>query len=504
MGFEFQFIEPFGEAALKEVGALAGFVGVQAGVGFAGEFLLPQSLRAVVPVVDLLGEAILHRSLGFGDEFQSALADLRKVLLHHGADSVGAGFVLQAGGNPRALRACQKSGGIRLAFLQGAVVEVGGVVQVAGVSGGIEFDIKHLFRDHPALTGAGEVGILNGVLQVEQDTGRGALVVFIDEDGTTAQEVAMALQHEVERGIQQRMTRADKSRHGLPLWLDEVLLESDALVAAEHRVPQADEAVAIPNGGRDVGNLVAPRLALPRRATKKAEGLHEEGLDVMGLEPPGIRPLHVLANAIDLAGVHGVMSERPLLDEVLESGAVKGTGNDVVETRTHVRLLAIANGLNHEFAQRLALEHDFSQNIENLAAEGFAGLFQLVEQGAIDLALAGLIGDEIPQVAYLRLADAVNAAEALLQAVRVPGKVVIHHEVRPLEVDAFAGGIGGDQHLYLRVMPEGFLHLQPLLTPHTAMNGDDGLTAAQQRADALGEVVQGVAMLGEEHEFLAR
>jgi len=38
----------------------------------------------------------------------------------------------------------------------------------------------------------------------------------------------------------------------------------------------------------------------------------------------------------------------------------------------------------------------------------------------IDLALAGILGDEIPEVANLGLADAVDAAEALLNPVRIP------------------------------------------------------------------------------------
>jgi hypothetical protein len=56
-------------------------------------------------------------------------------------------------------------------------------------------------------------------------------------------------------------------------------------------------------------------------------------------------------------------------------------------------------------------------------------------------------------VADLGLADAMDATEALLQLVRIPGQVVVDHQVRAaLEVHAFAGGVVGDQEAHLRVV----------------------------------------------------
>ena len=46
--------------------------------------------------------------------------------------------------------------------------------------------------------------------------------------------------------------------------------------------------------------------------------------------------------------------------------------------------------------------------------------FELLQQTVIDIAFAGLLGDEVPEMADLGLPDAVNATEALLQPVRVP------------------------------------------------------------------------------------
>ena len=107
-------------------------------------------------------------------------------------------------------------------------------------------------------------------------------------------------------------------------------------------------------------------------------------------------------------------------------------------------------------------------------------------------------------MADLRLADAVDVAEALFQAVRVPGQVVVDHQVGALQVDAFAGGVGGQQHLHLRVVPERFLRRQAFLAAHAAVDDDQRRLAAEQGRDALLQVAQRVPVLGEDHQLLMR
>ncbi len=55
---------------------------------------------------------------------------------------------------------------------------------------------------------------------------------------------------------------------------------------------------------------------------------------------------------------------------------------------------------------------------------------------------------------WLFLADAVDAAEALLQAVQVPRDVVIEHEIAVLKVHALPGGIGGEENVDLGIGTE--------------------------------------------------
>src|SRR5205823_4854970 len=118
-------------------------------------------------------------------------------------------------------------------------------------------------------------------------------------------------------------------------------------------------------------------------------------------------------------------------------------------------------------------------HIIDLPAECLACLVQLVEQGAVDLALAGFIGDEVPKVADLALTDTMDAAEPLFDAVGVPWQIVVHHEVRALKVDAFARRIRSDEDLHLGIVPECLLDFETILPADSAMNREDGLAAAE-------------------------
>ena len=56
---------------------------------------------------------------------------------------------------------------------------------------------------------------------------------------------------------------------------------------------------------------------------------------------------------------------------------------------------------------------------------------------------------------------AMAAADALLDALRVPGQVVIHHQRAELEVDALRAGLRGDHDaaLFAEIIHEGGAHV---------------------------------------------
>src|SRR5437588_9922732 len=64
-----------------------------------------------------------------------------------------------------------------------------------------------------------------------------------------------------------------------------------------------------------------------------------------------------------------------------------------------------------------------------------------------NLALACLRSHEIPQVAHLRLADTVDTPKSLFKTIGVPSQIVVEHQVRSLQVDAFTCCVAGNQHM---------------------------------------------------------
>ena len=138
-----------------------------------------------------------------------------------------------------------------------------------------------------------------------------------------------------------------------------------------------------------------------------------------------------------------------------------------------------------------------------LSAQRFPCIIEFFQQSPIDLALAGFRSDEVPEMADLGLADAVDAAEPLFEPVGIPWQVVIDHQVRALEVDAFASRVRCQQHLHLWTVSERFLRGHALFPAHAAVDANDGLGSPQQGGRALPEIVQRVAVFCKDDELLA-
>ena len=70
-----------------------------------------------------------------------------------------------------------------------------------------------------------------------------------------------------------------------------------------------------------------------------------------------------------------------------------------------------------------------------------------------------------------------------------------------LKIDALAGRISCEHHLHVFALPEGSLNLLPLFSAYTAVNHHDGFRLAQQAGDLLLQIIERVAMLGEDDQF---
>ena len=100
------------------------------------------------------------------------------------------------------------------------------------------------------------------MLQVEKNPGGGSDVAVVHEDRPPPQQVAMALQCEVNRGVQQGMAWAQERGQRLALRCDEVLFEGNALVARQNGFAHTDQAVPVAHWRGNMRDLVATRLTL--------------------------------------------------------------------------------------------------------------------------------------------------------------------------------------------------------------------------------------------------
>ena len=120
-------------------------------------------------------------------------------------------------------------------------------------------------------------------------------------------------------------------------------------------------------------------------------------------------------------------AQRPLGEHLVQVARPPPSSTFSMSRCAHLGLVAVADRLDQQVAQRRVLEDALvAEHVEDLVAERLALLRELLEQPLEHLALAGLVRDQVPEVADLGLADAVDAPEALLDAVRVPGQVVVH------------------------------------------------------------------------------
>ena len=190
-----------------------------------------------------------------------------------------------------------------------------------------------------------------------------------------------------------------------------------------------------------------------------------------------------------------------LFDQFAKVLAVERLVDNLEKAGLHFGIVAVADGVEQQVAERPVLKGELAEDVEDLPAEGTSFFVELLQQTQVDFAFARILGHEIPEVADLGLADAVDATEALLQAVRIPGQVVVDHQVGALQVDSLAGGVGGEEDFDFLVMRECLLGLAPFLAADAAVNDDDRLGPSEECPDALGQIVQRVAMLGEDDEL---
>jgi len=239
---------------------------------------------------------------------------------------------------------------------------------------------------------------------------------------------------------------------------DGFFLEADPLVAFQYRfllaaVAAGDPPIAFADRRGNVRDLEPAQLARVDRAAELCEGVQEERADEIRLETAGRGFLHLFLDGVQTLGTHRFVGQGVAVEQGLDVLVVECPVDLLVQPGSHFGLIAVADGLQQQILQTGFLE-DFAQDVEHAPVQGFALDFDLLQQPVVDVAFAGFLGDQVPQVTNFGLVDAMDAAEPLFQPVGVPGQVVVDHQVGALQVDAFARGVGSHQQAHVGIGPE--------------------------------------------------
>src|SRR6476646_10026133 len=148
----------------------------------------------------------------------------------------------------------------------------------------------------------------------------------------------------------------------------------------------------------------------------------------MRLQTPCLRTLHVIADLPHFGCIHAVVCQCTLFEQFLTMLSVRQIIDDLMQTGLHVRLITIPDRLDEKISEALLAEK-LAENIEDASAEGLPLQLDFFEETLVHITFARLVRQQVPEMTHFGLADPVNAAEALFEAVRVPRQVIVDHQV---------------------------------------------------------------------------
>ena len=319
-----------------------------------------------------------------------------------------------------------------LCFSGSTVIQIGRITGAAGGAILLQLHKVDVLGDDPLGAARQQNAILNGILDVKQQPGVGAVIAVVHKNRALLEYLSVALPHKINDGFQQRMSGAKQFGWDHALHIAALFFKAHPFVSLQHWLPKADLHIPAAHRRGHKGDLVASGLARAYLATHRAEGFQKECLDKVGLQLVRLHPLHLFPDGGDLLYVHGVIGQSALIQKLPELFLVQRVVYDLLQPGTDGRVVAVADRLDQQLPQGFVVKGHLAQNIKHLAAQCTPFFFQLLEQPLEHHALTGLRRNQIPQVAHLGLPDAVNAAEPLLQTVWIPWQVVVYHQVRSL------------------------------------------------------------------------
>src|SRR5579862_9044474 len=206
------------------------------------------------------------------------------------------------------------------------------------------------------------------------------------------------------------MTRRDESGWRFTIHAHLVFVKRDALVGFQDRRPPASHTVPLANLEGHVPNLKTTFFFGNKPAPELRKCFREKRADIERLEFARFPAFHHFANLPHLGNVKRLVGEGPLLQQFADVLAIQFLINDFIQTCFYLRPVALPNCLDQDVTECGGLEN-LAKHVEHGSAECFAFLFQLCKQPEKDIALARLLGDQVPKVTDLALTDTMDAAK---------------------------------------------------------------------------------------------
>ena len=117
------------------------------------------------------------------------------------------------------------------------------------------------------------------------------------------------------------------------------------------------------------------------------------------------RPFPSLLYSEQALGAHGFLRQGVALQNITQVVAIERMLDALSQPGAHLRLIAVADGLEQQILEADILE-DLAQDVEDAPLSASLSTRSFPAAGK-HVALAGLLGDQVPEVADLLLADAV-------------------------------------------------------------------------------------------------
>ena len=242
----------------------------------------------------------------------------------------------------------------RFRFIRSTVVQIRGISRTGRLAMLVQLYKVDVFGNRPSASVFQNLAVLNGILDIEQQPGRCAVVAVINEDSSTLHHIYAALPYQVQCSIQQRMSGADERGRSLSLHVAELFIEAHPLIAMQHRLSIADLRVAIPHGIGNGSDFTPAFLSAANLSAHGLERLHKECLNEMGWSLCASMRSISSFDSHDRMNIHHIIGQSIFFNE-LELVPFYGVVYHFIQAGFHLGVVSIPYCLNEQVTEERLL-----------------------------------------------------------------------------------------------------------------------------------------------------